>query len=264
MRNGIPANDYLVAARFYDLFYNFWEDTGFYVSLAQRTGGPVLDAMCGTGRVTIPIARAGIKVVGVDRNETMLDILSEKLAKEKPLVRRNLRIKAGDVRTANLGGPYSLAVIAWNSLPEIASLEDQRAAILNIAKHLKPGGLFALHTDNPADVRPTWELFKGIGVTEEGVPVSMHSTTVRKGKHLYDLLFRYEISERRGHRRQLNTRVEMFFPTKAEMEKMMEDAGMRVMDVFGDYDLRPYSPRCKYMIFIARKRFSGINGQRGR
>ncbi len=253
MLNGFPPNDYLVAAKFYDLFYNFWEDAGFYVTLAKRTGGPILDAMCGTGRIALPMARAGVRVLGVDMNDSMLEIMQQKLKRERPEVRSRVRIAKGDITSARLDGPFALAVLAWNSLPEITTLKGQQMALMNISRHMKPGALLALHTDNPSDVRPTWELFKGTGTTHDGSQVSMYSTTVKRGKNHYDLEFRYEISRPRKKATEIRTRVGMLFPTRKQVAEILESAGLTVVDVFGDYDLRPCTPRCKYMIFIARK-----------
>ena len=47
----------------------------FYVDLARKSGGPVLEIACGTGRVLLPIAREGIEIEGVDNSESMLRIV---------------------------------------------------------------------------------------------------------------------------------------------------------------------------------------------
>ena len=54
-------------ARFYDLDYDsFQDDVAFYLGLAEHTGGPLLELGCGTGRLLIPLARAGFEITGVD------------------------------------------------------------------------------------------------------------------------------------------------------------------------------------------------------
>lgn len=248
-----PPNDYIVAADFYDLFYNFWDDIGFYLALAKKTGGPVLDAMCGTGRIALPIARAGYEVVGVELSPEMLRVAEAKLGSEKPRVRARVKLLKGDVRCDDLDGPFSLAVMAWNSLTELTSPRAQQEAILNIARHLKAGGLLAFHTDNPSDVRPTPELFKGVGTTEDGTKVVLHTTTVKTGRNRYELRFRYELSKRGKKAREIRTKVPLLFPTRKQVERMIEKAGLRVTNIYGDYDLREFTPRCKYMIFVAEK-----------
>src|SRR5215210_8649168 len=74
-------------------------DTGvaFYTALAQETGGPVLDIACGTGRVSIPMARLGLAVTGVDIVPGMLDQARRKSAGLP------VRWVEGDGRTFDLG-----------------------------------------------------------------------------------------------------------------------------------------------------------------
>ena len=48
------------------------EDIAFYVDEARRHGGPVVELAVGSGRIAVPIARAGIKVIGVDLSPGML------------------------------------------------------------------------------------------------------------------------------------------------------------------------------------------------
>ena len=66
--------DYDAWAEWYDVFYATagTEDVDFYVKVAKRSGGPVLEIGCGTGRVSLPIAEAGIDIVGVDFSPAML------------------------------------------------------------------------------------------------------------------------------------------------------------------------------------------------
>jgi ubiquinone/menaquinone biosynthesis C-methylase UbiE len=55
-------------------------DVAFYERIARDTGGRVLELACGTGRITLPLAQAGLRVTGVDRSEAMLAIARHKLA----------------------------------------------------------------------------------------------------------------------------------------------------------------------------------------
>ncbi|NTU82301.1 MAG: class I SAM-dependent methyltransferase, partial [Chloroflexales bacterium] len=65
-------------ARYYDAdFRDYLEDLPFYHELARRTGGPLLELMCGTGRVLLPLAEAGYSITGVDSSPAMLSIARE-------------------------------------------------------------------------------------------------------------------------------------------------------------------------------------------
>ena len=63
-------------------FYDPWsrsvtEDVEFYVEHAVESGGPVVELAVGTGRIAVPIARAGIPVIGVDTSPGMLAVGEE-------------------------------------------------------------------------------------------------------------------------------------------------------------------------------------------
>ncbi len=259
-----PPNDYTVAAKYYDLFYSFWEDSGFYVGLAKMTGGPVLDAMCGTGRMTIPIARVGAEVVGVDLQQKMLDELKRKLRRVPERVRSQVRLIRGDIMKNNLGGPYELVVFPWGSLSEIPTVDDMARVMKNVSAHMKDGGILALHLDNPNDVRPTREIFKGVQIDNNGDEISMYQRTARRRgfQNTYDLHFRYEIVPQRGLPRQLKTVVTLTFPTKRQITRMIRDAGLHILKIYGDYDFRPATRDCKQFIVIARKSESEPPGRR--
>ena len=84
------ADSYDILAGHYDAAYakkQFLADIPFYVDLAKRAGGPVLEIACGTGRVLLPIARAGIAIDGVDNSAAMLGVLKARLEREPRDVR---------------------------------------------------------------------------------------------------------------------------------------------------------------------------------
>jgi ubiquinone/menaquinone biosynthesis C-methylase UbiE len=84
-------------ARLYDAF-PFTDDLAFYAGLAGTQGGPVLELGCGSGRVLVPLARAGHHVVGVDTSPHMLALAREKLATEAPEVAARARLVQADLR----------------------------------------------------------------------------------------------------------------------------------------------------------------------
>ena len=87
---------YEASARYYDLWHeDFNDDVEFYLRLAERTGGPVLECMCGTGRVLIPFARKGYEIAGVDRSATMLDRCTTKVSFERPDVQHRIELHQG-------------------------------------------------------------------------------------------------------------------------------------------------------------------------
>ena len=117
MRTGI--NPYGVLAKSYDGAYAAMKDlidVPFYVDLAKRIGGPVLEIGCGTGRVLLPTARAGITIHGLDSSLAMLGILRQKIDREPPAVRERIRTHNGDMRNFRLEKKYPLVTIPFRPM----------------------------------------------------------------------------------------------------------------------------------------------------
>lgn len=122
----------------------------FYRDLARRAGGgtrpaPVLELACGTGRLTVPLARDGHEVVGLDASPAMLEAARAKAAAG------DLRVTLvrGDMRSFVLRRSFALVVVSSNSLAHLTTSEDLRACLRRVRGHLAPGGLFAFDIVNP-------------------------------------------------------------------------------------------------------------------
>lgn len=125
-------------------------DVAFYKELAARTGGPVLEIGCGTGRLTIPLARAGHSVWAVDVSDAMLDQLRAKLAAEPPEVQARVHVVRQDAAALELPERgFRLAVIPFNVLMLIPDFTAERLTLIAAAAHLAPDGVLALDIMNP-------------------------------------------------------------------------------------------------------------------
>lgn len=141
-----------ISARYYDEAYSSKEDLQdlpFYLDLAKRTGGPVLELACGTGRILLPIARQGISVHGVDHSTAMLDVLRENLRREPKDARELVSLFPGDIRSFRSNREYPLVIIPFRPLQHMFTVEDQVAALNTAAFHLEPGGILAFDVFYP-------------------------------------------------------------------------------------------------------------------
>jgi SAM-dependent methyltransferase len=106
-------DSYAVSAKYYDDAYAAEPDLVdllFYLELAKQFGGPVLETACGTGRILLPIARAGIEIHGVDKSLSMLQVLREQLEREPAEIRNRVTLSKGDMRTFRLSREFHHAV----------------------------------------------------------------------------------------------------------------------------------------------------------
>jgi ubiquinone/menaquinone biosynthesis C-methylase UbiE len=134
--------------RAYDAFYReappqIAGDVAFYRQLAQRTGGPVLELACGTGRITVPLAESGLDVTGIDVSDGMLAIIRQKAAAHP------LTLIEQDMSTLRLDRRFGCVIVAFRSFQHLMTVELQRQTLAAIHRHLAPGGRAALHLFDP-------------------------------------------------------------------------------------------------------------------
>ena len=146
---------YEAAADLYDLTFGRAElegergDVAFYVQEARQTGSRVLDLACGTGRVLIPIAHAGVPVVGVDSSRAMLSTAREKVAKLPDTTRQRIELIEGDMRSFSLDRPFNLIIIPFRSFLHLMTPADQRRALGRIRDHLADDGRLVFNIFDP-------------------------------------------------------------------------------------------------------------------
>jgi len=146
-------------ARIYDPWsVTVVEDVPFYVEEAVRSGGPVLELGVGTGRVAVPIAAAGIDVVGVDLSAGMLEVARERAE----LAGVDVDLRQGDMRDPPVEGTFPLVLCPFRSLLHMESDADRRAVLRSVVRCLVPGSgllifdVFAPGKDDIAETHGRW------------------------------------------------------------------------------------------------------------
>jgi SAM-dependent methyltransferase len=124
-------------------------DAQFYVDLAKETGGPVLEIGCGTGRVLLPTARAGIEIHGLDNSRPMLDVLRENAAGERAEVQKRITLHTADMRDFNLGRRFPVVTIPFRPMQHMFTVVDQVAALSSAAAHVAKDGILAFDVFYP-------------------------------------------------------------------------------------------------------------------
>lgn len=129
-------------------------DVDYYVALAERVGGPVLEYAVGSGRVALPLAVAGLQVCGVDLSAPMLQAFEQRLAAQPLDVQQRVQLVRGDMRTWRTRRRFPLIISAFNSVLHLYSREDVEAFFTRVKAHLVPGGrlVFDFSLPRPADL----------------------------------------------------------------------------------------------------------------
>ena len=134
-------------AQLYDVAVPDWPgEIDFYRELVQASGGAsgkVLDIACGTGRVTLHLAKDGVEITGLDRSPELLEI-----AREKSVGIPNVHCRLGDMRSFDLDQQFDLAIITGHSFQFMLTPEDQVKCLECIKRHLFPEGWLVVHLDH--------------------------------------------------------------------------------------------------------------------
>ena len=264
----VPGNLEAAAAlaRLYDV--DLLDDPGdvdLYLALAARTGGPILELAAGSGRIAIPLARAGYEVTAVDIDPAMLARLRHKLeeaAKTEPEVGGRGHLGEGDLVGLDLPGSprFGLAVFALNSILLLDSRDKQRAALETMARHLAPGGLAVVDVWLPAahelaryDGRLSLEYVRTDPETDLLVTKTASAEHEPTRGHV-ELTAIYEEGEQGGPARRWVRQDRLRLLGPEELSEMAQDAGLIVEVLAGSYDLEPLVNHDERAILIGRRR----------
>jgi ubiquinone/menaquinone biosynthesis C-methylase UbiE len=246
-------------ARFYDCF-PFQADVPWYLALVRRAGPRVLELACGTGRLLLPLARAGSRVVGLDASSAMLAICAGKLAGEEPEARRRVRLVEGAMQDFHLDDEFDLATVAVKSFGYLQSPDDQLAALGAFARHLRPGGLLALDLLHPT---PDWLGERPGSVRQDVCGTTAGGETVMRTEAVVsvDLAAQvkvirsaYELIQADGSVTKDVVEWPFRYTFRYEAEHLLERAAFDVAAVQGDYDGRPFSSDSANLLIVARRR----------
>jgi predicted O-methyltransferase YrrM len=251
-------------ARLYDL--DLSEEPGdveLYVALAQRTGGPIVELAVGTGRIAVPLAEEGHRIVGVDLDPAMLARARARIATAGvddriELVEGDMAAAAG-IDAVRRAGPYQLAILALQSILILNTPEGQKAVVATMAELLAPGGLAVIDTwlPTPADL---------VGF-DGRVSFEWQRTDPETGHEVTKMLAAWYDHVRR--RVTLTTFFDEGDPGTApvrwtrsdalrfvgvdELVGFARDAGLEVERLAGDHDLGPLEPGSDRVVMVARK-----------
>jgi SAM-dependent methyltransferase len=130
-------------AGFYDAFTREEQwDIPRYLDAARAAGGPVLELACGSGRIALPLARAGIEVDALDLSEDMLGVLRRRFEREPADIRRRVRPRVGDVTRLDLVRRYPLALLGATSICLLHRPEQRVEMFAGVRRHLAEDGRF--------------------------------------------------------------------------------------------------------------------------
>jgi SAM-dependent methyltransferase len=240
--------------------YQHRGDVKFYVDAALRAQGRVLELGCGTGRILLPIARAGVRVVGVDASSAMLARCHAKVAGEPPEVRARIQLVEADMRQLDLGGAFSAVLMPFRSLQHQITVEDQLSTLAGVRRHLVAGGSLVLdvfqpalarlasplteeHEDTPSTPLPDGRTFRRTG----------RVTAVDTARQVSNVeLVYYVTTPGAGVERRVQAfPMRWFF--RFELEHLLARSGFAIEAVYGDFARSPLTSSSPEIVVDAQK-----------
>jgi ubiquinone/menaquinone biosynthesis C-methylase UbiE len=205
--------------------------------LNLKPGRKFLDCACGIGRISLPLAKKGIRVTGVDITQSYLDELSKK-AKQRGL---KINVARADMRRINYDSQFDAGGNLWTSFGFFEKESDNRLVVKKMYQALKPGGKFMLHVINRdwimANYSPRgWQEVAGVKSMEERY--FDYSTSVNYGTWHF---------LKDGEEKSIDVPIRMY--SFHELIAMFESVGFIDIEGYGSIKNEPIS-RDKQMMFI--------------
>lgn len=236
-------------------------DLEFYLAYAREAGGRVLELGCGTGRILIPLAAAGLEVVGLDLADAMLAKCREKLRGQPPEVQRRVRLVHGDMTNFDLGERFPLVIIPFRPFQHLLTVAQQLACLGCIGRHLAAGGRLILDVFQP-DLRRLHD--PAFHQEVEEVPertledgrrfrVTSRVVAFRRAEQVNEVELVYHITDPKGHEEKIVEPLRLRYFFRYELEHLLARAGFRVAELFGQFDRSPLRDDSPEMIFVAEQ-----------
>jgi SAM-dependent methyltransferase len=258
----VPRPDPFEDAALYDWEYRRRrDDVRFYATLADERGGPILDLGCGTGRLMLPLLRAGHVVVGVDRAPAMLARAAARLARLAPRARRRGLLLRGDLRRLPVASRFQFAIAAFHTIQHLATDRELARFFAEVARALRPGGWFAFDSfapnerflaraDAPGDRRWARTRFRHPATGRQ----IEYSETYRRAGRILTTTFHYRPVGRRQRSAAREHRVDLVHRllAPAEIGPLLAGTGLQVIASWGGFDGRPIAAPTEQHIFLLR------------
>lgn len=189
--------------------------------------GAALELGVGTGRIALPLRRAGVPVHGIDVSPEMIARLRAKPGGD------DVEITVGDFSTTKVERRFSLAYLVFNTITNLTTQDEQVACFANVADHLEPGGCFVIEVFVPELQRlPRGDTVRAfeIGPTNVSFDEYQVAEQLLRSHHYWTDDGRLDV---------FSTPFRYVWP--AELDLMARLAGMRLRERWGDWDRSPFT-----------------------
>jgi len=248
-------------ARYYDLTHaDLTEDVPFILALAEEFGGPILELGCGSGRLLIPLARAGHQVVGLDNSAAMLALARARLAAEPTAVQKRITLVEADMTKFELTGEYGrfpLVIIPYNTFMHLNS-QQKMVALKRIKPYLRADGRLFIDLINPFAIAQTPDdddfiLENSFAAPETGQPIQQYARNqLDEDAQILNIIWAYDEFTADGdavQRTTIDAAYHFLYPHQLDL--LLNNAGYQLQTLAGDYDNIPFTAESDRLLLLA-------------
>jgi SAM-dependent methyltransferase len=243
----MEENRYLNTAHLYDLdprdIVN--DDIPFYINRAQQINGEILEVACGTGRVTLPLARAGFKITVFDLSDKMIDRLKHKLSMEDLTINERVELHIADMADFDFGKKFPLIIVPFRAFQLLTEEDQQNRFLDSVHKHLTDDGVFIINAYKPYTVmdenwmRPERENWV---VEDKKFNTTVRRTDIRRTIDLnkqitYPELI-YYVEEANGAVKRYEEKLAMKYYFEEQLRDLLLSRQFHINEELGYYDGR--------------------------
>ncbi|MFT7827007.1 class I SAM-dependent methyltransferase [Priestia megaterium] len=233
----------------------YTEDVAFLLTEAAHKSGIILDLACGTGRATIPLAKAGHSLIGVDIHPPML----QEAQKKAEALKLSVKWVAQDCTKLDLKVKSDFIYIVGNSFQHFLTNEEQHAFLRSVHTHLNEGGTFIVGIRFPSieeltstEAEEYWKSYQDSdsGYTTD-VYINSHYDAIKQIQH--NLTTRKIRDYDKTIIKEITTKIDLRYTFPKEMEHLLTRSGFMITSVYGDWKKSALTNQSTQMIYVCKK-----------
>ena len=252
-------------AEFYDLIHpGLPGEESFYVQRGSHAGQRILELGCGTGRITLPLARKGCDVTGLDMSRGMLDVCAEKWGDEGNLSGA-LTLVHGDMSQFQFEEQFDAIVIAYRTFMHLHTQKQQLKCLECIRKHLTNDGIVLMNTWNPKaayihayddkNSDNEYNLVEVYSPLNSGTAIQhfhrVQCDPILQRMHEEHLLITFDEDDHEMDRVVLP--MSRVWTTVRELRLLFSLSGLEVVSLFGGFDSTPFTRDSEESIWVLKR-----------
>ncbi|MFJ8066424.1 class I SAM-dependent methyltransferase [Psychrobacillus sp. NPDC096426] len=233
------------------LYEGYQKDLNIILEWA-KSDLPIIELACGTGRLTIPMAKRGFQIIGVDIHEGMLERAKQK-AKEQMV---SIEFILQDCSQLSIPVKGSLVFMTGNSFQHFLTNEVQDALLQSVRQHLVKDGLFIFDTRNPLlnELAAVDEYEQKYIDIEGNQIIEFHRDEYDSLTQILHCHTNREIYEGHALLAKEQDGISLRFSFPLEMERMLKNNGFEILEVYGDWDKNELNEKSISMVYVCQVR----------